>query len=179
MLTKWKERDIISQSTGDGPKRQSKYPGVATFGIALEWGSRGRWFESSNSDHKKRLAFARRFLRLVCLSAREVCAASEVALRAVKCLRTWEAHWTSLCAKHMTSQWHKPLPHISESWCFTNLFHNSVLKSKTERALVLSVFIFMTDSILRLFFRIAYKTNRRLPRRYAPRNDILTLLYIV
>ena len=28
-------------------------PGVAKFGIALEWGSRGRWFESSHSDHKK------------------------------------------------------------------------------------------------------------------------------
>ena len=28
----------------------SKYPGVAKFGIALEWGSRGRWFESSHSD---------------------------------------------------------------------------------------------------------------------------------
>ena len=26
-------------------------PGVAKFGIALEWGSRGRWFESSHSDH--------------------------------------------------------------------------------------------------------------------------------
>ena len=25
-------------------------PGVAKFGIALEWGSRGRWFESSHSD---------------------------------------------------------------------------------------------------------------------------------
>ena len=29
------------------------YPGLAKFGIALEWGSRGRWFESSNSDHIK------------------------------------------------------------------------------------------------------------------------------
>ena len=28
------------------------YPGVAKFGIALEWGSRGRWFESSHSDQK-------------------------------------------------------------------------------------------------------------------------------
>ena len=34
--------------------RQSEYPGLAKFGIALEWGSRGRWFESSNSDHKNR-----------------------------------------------------------------------------------------------------------------------------
>ena len=24
---------------------------MAKFGIALEWGSRGRWFESSHSDH--------------------------------------------------------------------------------------------------------------------------------
>ncbi len=28
-------------------------PGVAKFGIALEWGSRGRWFESSHSDQEK------------------------------------------------------------------------------------------------------------------------------
>ena len=30
-------------------------PGVAKFGIALEWGSRGRWFESSHSDHENGL----------------------------------------------------------------------------------------------------------------------------
>ena len=29
-------------------------PGVAKFGIALEWGSRGRWFESSHSDQVNR-----------------------------------------------------------------------------------------------------------------------------
>ena len=29
------------------------YPGVAKFGIALEWGSRGRWFESSHSDQSE------------------------------------------------------------------------------------------------------------------------------
>ena len=33
-------------------KTASIYPGVAKFGIALEWGSRGRWFESSHSDQK-------------------------------------------------------------------------------------------------------------------------------
>ena len=39
-----------------GSKRQLiEYPGVAKFGIALEWGSRGRWFESSHSDHKNGL----------------------------------------------------------------------------------------------------------------------------
>ena len=31
-------------------ERQTQNPGVAKFGIALEWGSRGRWFESSHSD---------------------------------------------------------------------------------------------------------------------------------
>ena len=31
------------------------YPGVAQFGSALEWGSRGRWFDSSHSDHPKTL----------------------------------------------------------------------------------------------------------------------------
>ncbi len=30
---------------------KTAYPGVAKFGIALEWGSRGRWFDSSHSDH--------------------------------------------------------------------------------------------------------------------------------
>ncbi len=30
--------------------RRRQDPGLAKFGIALEWGSRGRWFESSNSD---------------------------------------------------------------------------------------------------------------------------------
>ena len=34
------------------PEGHNNYPGLAKFGIALEWGSRGRWFESSNSDHK-------------------------------------------------------------------------------------------------------------------------------
>ena len=29
---------------------KTENPGVAKFGIALEWGSRGRWFESSHSD---------------------------------------------------------------------------------------------------------------------------------
>ena len=29
------------------------YPGVAQFGSALEWGSRGRWFDSSRSDQKE------------------------------------------------------------------------------------------------------------------------------
>ena len=32
------------------------YPGVAKFGIAPEWGSGGRWFKSSHSDHKKQSA---------------------------------------------------------------------------------------------------------------------------
>ena len=44
------------------------YPGVAKFGIALEWGSRGRWFESSHSDQGrgKRLCFPL-FLLRVCV----------------------------------------------------------------------------------------------------------------
>ena len=32
-------------------QRKNKYPGVAKFGIALEWGSRGLEFESRHSDH--------------------------------------------------------------------------------------------------------------------------------
>ena len=39
-------------------QQDKTYPGVAKFGIALEWGSRGRWFESSHSD-QKRLEIAR------------------------------------------------------------------------------------------------------------------------
>ena len=35
-------------------RRASKYPGVAKFGIALEWGSRGLEFESRHSDQKSR-----------------------------------------------------------------------------------------------------------------------------
>ena len=31
----------------------ASYPGVAKFGIALEWGSRGLEFESQHSDHKR------------------------------------------------------------------------------------------------------------------------------
>ena len=31
-------------------ENREQNPGLAKFGIALEWGSRGRWFESSNSD---------------------------------------------------------------------------------------------------------------------------------
>ena len=44
-----------------------KHPGVAKFGIALEWGSRGRWFESSHSDHKKSsYSFGMRGFLLIC-----------------------------------------------------------------------------------------------------------------
>ena len=36
----------------------TEYPGVAKFGIALEWGSRGLEFESRHSDQKSRTVFA-------------------------------------------------------------------------------------------------------------------------
>ena len=32
---------------------QVTYPGVAKFGIALDWGSRGRRFKSCHSDHSE------------------------------------------------------------------------------------------------------------------------------
>ena len=38
---------LSRQETGDS---KTKYPGVAKFGIALEWGSRGLEFESRHSD---------------------------------------------------------------------------------------------------------------------------------
>ena len=49
--------DIISGQLRDA----SKYPGVAKFGIALEWGSRGRWFESSHSDQKDKFLWSLSF----------------------------------------------------------------------------------------------------------------------
>ena len=42
----------IIHKLSDTAKEIIEYPGVAKFGIALEWGSRGRWFESSHSDHR-------------------------------------------------------------------------------------------------------------------------------
>ena len=36
----------------------TSFPGVAKFGIALEWGSRGLEFESRHSDQKPERAFA-------------------------------------------------------------------------------------------------------------------------
>ena len=36
------------------PRGGTKFPGVAKFGIALEWGSRGLEFESRHSDHENR-----------------------------------------------------------------------------------------------------------------------------
>ena len=32
-------------------RKRKQFPGVAKFGIALEWGSRGLEFESRHSDH--------------------------------------------------------------------------------------------------------------------------------
>ena len=43
---------ILIWSLSETKNDDHKYPGVAKFGIALEWGSRGRWFESSHSDQK-------------------------------------------------------------------------------------------------------------------------------
>ena len=43
-------RANISKSPVSDTK-QLKNPGVAKFGIALEWGSRGLEFESRHSDH--------------------------------------------------------------------------------------------------------------------------------
>ena len=39
----------LADSESDSTK---EYPGVAKFGIALEWGSRGLEFESRHSDQK-------------------------------------------------------------------------------------------------------------------------------
>ena len=55
VLTKCKEHCIIAYV----PKSRERCPGVAQFGSALEWGSRGREFDSRHSDQKK----PRRFVR--------------------------------------------------------------------------------------------------------------------
>ena len=47
--------------------QKTKYPGVAKFGIALEWGSRGRGFESRHSDQNGvKLRFYPVFFFLFC-----------------------------------------------------------------------------------------------------------------
>ena len=38
-------------------RRNRIFPGVAQFGSALEWGSRGRRFDSCHSDHEKSFIF--------------------------------------------------------------------------------------------------------------------------
>ena len=45
------KRSLDSASAPDG--KQTEYLGVAQFGSVLEWGSRGRRFESSHPDHEK------------------------------------------------------------------------------------------------------------------------------
>ena len=51
-----------------GCQGTAQYPGVAKFGIALEWGSRGRWFESSHSDQKRGNCYG--FLSFLCFEQR-------------------------------------------------------------------------------------------------------------
>ena len=41
---------------------KAEYPGVAKFGIALEWGSRGLEFESRHSDHMNEARFSNIFI---------------------------------------------------------------------------------------------------------------------
>ena len=48
-----------------GWKTAGKNPGVAKFGIALEWGSRGLEFESRHSDQKERTQVLSFFLLCV------------------------------------------------------------------------------------------------------------------
>ena len=45
---------------------KSEYPGVAKFGIALEWGSRGLEFESRHSDQISTIVLIRKYLKLSC-----------------------------------------------------------------------------------------------------------------
>ena len=42
--------------------RHAAFPGVAKFGIALEWGSRGLEFESRHSDHVNEARFSNIFI---------------------------------------------------------------------------------------------------------------------
>ena len=59
---------MVSYSSWQREGCKTEYPGVAKFGIALEWGSRGRWFESSHSDHRSILRDAPVFLSAPLLS---------------------------------------------------------------------------------------------------------------
>ena len=47
---------LIYRSRRETATRTKKDPGVAKFGIALEWGSRGLEFESRHSDQKPETA---------------------------------------------------------------------------------------------------------------------------
>ena len=53
-----------------------KYPGVAKFGIALEWGSRGLEFESRHSDQDKLTGFDKKLVNF---------SFSEIGIRKIKC----------------------------------------------------------------------------------------------
>ena len=65
-----------------GCQGTAKYPGVAKFGIALEWGSRGRWFESSHSDQKRgNVTVSSLFLLCTTEPAASCCAARRISIR--------------------------------------------------------------------------------------------------
>ena len=49
--TLWYYNEVVREH-----KFLSRFPGVAKFGIALEWGSRGPEFESQHSDQKGAVA---------------------------------------------------------------------------------------------------------------------------
>ena len=58
------------------PLRAAEYPGVAKFGIALEWGSRGLEFESRHSDQDKLTGFDKKLVNFSFL---------EIEIRKIKC----------------------------------------------------------------------------------------------
>ena len=71
-----------------GVEETQAYPGVAKFGIALEWGSRGLEFESRHSDQKKRqVSTCRFFSEINPCGICEMHFVREIRLRRVKCLR--------------------------------------------------------------------------------------------
>ncbi len=49
----FQKRYVMINKLFDLQMAKKRVPGVAKFGIALEWGSRGLEFESQHSDHRK------------------------------------------------------------------------------------------------------------------------------
>ena len=73
-------------------ERRKQNPGVAKFGIALEWGSRGRWFESSHSDQIMGSSFGNFPLFLFCADSNP----SKCDMPVAYCCHQFKSWWLPL-----------------------------------------------------------------------------------